>query len=498
MPDVHGSSQTSLDEVFPDPDFLSPKVLISVAVEEGQTYDAEDWKEWLLDCPAVARGMWVEGVYQSNSTILLLLLPVAMWDLLPRNSAISLIAFVRSRNLVQSTRAMTKALVHENIKSGKSPRPSSLSINTVTSPRKPTASGSHVSSDNQATLPDMEAVVNIGIDLLKFVFGFVIMTFPTTFSKDRDHPIKAHKPIKAYSDMPFEAYDPRGHTLGILGFDEFGLGLTIARMAKDLLGMKMAYHHGGGKSPAQKSHVDATFYSTLDNMLQRTDCLLIIALPQGSADAVMDNRRLVGLLPCGSRIVRMRSTNRINQDVLADALSSGHLAAAGLDRSESEPHFSERLVAMRNVEITNQNRGPTRISEEIVEESPAHVGLQAPTFSDAPLDVGSEDRPARVPRKVVPERVNKAAEDLSEPSSKMEDLPPNLDTIFHEAPSDPSSGLSRSDNPGVSTFPRASGSTKQMATSKRSLRKSLEWFRKPFHTDSDKRHKGKDTGENRY
>ncbi|KAL8644248.1 MAG: hypothetical protein Q9226_007860 [Calogaya cf. arnoldii] len=408
MPDVQGSSQTPLDEVFPDPDFLSPKVLISVAVEEGQTYDADDWKEWLLDCPAVARGMWVE----------------------------------------------------------------------VTSPRKPTASGTYVSSDSQATLPDKEAVVNIGIDLIKFVFGF----------------IKPHRPIKAYSDMSIEAYDPRGHTLSILGLDGFGLGLTIAQIANDLLGMKIAYHHGGGKSPAQEPYVDATFYPNLDHMLRRTDCLLIIALPQGSTDAVMDNKCLIALLPCGSRLVRIRSTNRIDQDVLADALSSGHLASAGLDRSESEPHFSEKLVAMRNVEITNQNRGPTRISEEIVEESPTHVGLQAvPTFSDASVDVDREDPPASVPEKVVLERVNKAAEDLSEASSKKEVLPPSLDTILHAAPSDPSSVLSRSNNPGVSAFPRASGSTKQTITP----RKLLEWFRKPFHTDSGKRHEGKDPAGNR-
>ena len=145
------------------------------------------------------------------------------------------------------------------------------------------------------------------------------------------------------------------------------------------------------------------------------------------------------------------------------------MAAAGLDRSESEPHFSERLVAMRNVEITNQNRGPTRISEEIVEESPAHLGLQAPTFSDTYVDVDRKDPPTTVPEKVVPERVNKAAEDFSERSSKKGVLPPSLDTTFHAAPSDPISGLARSDNPGVSTFPHVSGSTKQTATSKLSF-----------------------------
>lgn len=47
MIDSEGSSQTSLSEVWPDENFDSPKVLISVALQKDQRLNAEDWLDWL-------------------------------------------------------------------------------------------------------------------------------------------------------------------------------------------------------------------------------------------------------------------------------------------------------------------------------------------------------------------------------------------------------------------------------------------------------------------
>lgn len=95
------SSHISLEELFRDPDFVSPKVLIFIALQEGETLQTHDAMKWLEDIPTVAKCVYVEGVYQSDdsSTILLLMLPVAVWNLLPGDPAISFVAFVRSRNL---------------------------------------------------------------------------------------------------------------------------------------------------------------------------------------------------------------------------------------------------------------------------------------------------------------------------------------------------------------------------------------------------------------
>lgn len=78
-----------------------PWVLVSVALEEDQDLHTGEWVEWLRDVPAIAKYAHVEGLYRSNSTLILLIVPVDVWDLLPSNLAVKFIDFVESRNLLE-------------------------------------------------------------------------------------------------------------------------------------------------------------------------------------------------------------------------------------------------------------------------------------------------------------------------------------------------------------------------------------------------------------
>ncbi|KAI4197743.1 MAG: hypothetical protein LQ350_005718 [Teloschistes chrysophthalmus] len=82
--------------------FTEPHVLISVALEGDQMLRTSDWAFWLKDFPAIARSVHIEGLYKSNSTLLHLSLPVAVWDLIPRDAAISFLAFINTNNLPRS------------------------------------------------------------------------------------------------------------------------------------------------------------------------------------------------------------------------------------------------------------------------------------------------------------------------------------------------------------------------------------------------------------
>ncbi|KAL8919466.1 MAG: hypothetical protein Q9208_006751 [Pyrenodesmia sp. 3 TL-2023] len=115
MSDPSDSSNSSLTEAWPDPSFSLPKVLIRVALEEDQFLRTGDWLEWLESIPALANSVRIESVYKSNSTLLLLSLPVAVWDLLPKDPAISFISFVQSCNLMH--RENPNARVHKKIRS---------------------------------------------------------------------------------------------------------------------------------------------------------------------------------------------------------------------------------------------------------------------------------------------------------------------------------------------------------------------------------------------
>ena len=95
------SSESSISQVWPDPDFKCPKVLISVALEEDQWLEAEAWADWLKKVPAKVKYANVEGIYKSDSTIVLLSIAVAVWDLISSDPAVKFLGFVRSHNLVQ-------------------------------------------------------------------------------------------------------------------------------------------------------------------------------------------------------------------------------------------------------------------------------------------------------------------------------------------------------------------------------------------------------------
>lgn len=82
-----------------EPNEDSPHVMISLALEDDQRLDINAWEQWLNAFPAMAKYVKVQGVFKSHSTMMLLSLPVMVWDLLPEDPAVSFVAFIRSNNL---------------------------------------------------------------------------------------------------------------------------------------------------------------------------------------------------------------------------------------------------------------------------------------------------------------------------------------------------------------------------------------------------------------
>ncbi|KAL8818212.1 MAG: hypothetical protein Q9191_007989 [Dirinaria sp. TL-2023a] len=94
------SSNSSIGDVWPDGGFSHPKVLISVALEEEQWLSPHQWTDWMRSIPALVKQAKVEGVYKSDSTLLLVSLPIAVWNLVPPHPAILFVGFLRSQNLL--------------------------------------------------------------------------------------------------------------------------------------------------------------------------------------------------------------------------------------------------------------------------------------------------------------------------------------------------------------------------------------------------------------
>ncbi len=98
---------TTLSESSKPVDSL--QVLLAVRLEEDYFLKHEDeddgkkireWCNWLKIIPDGVQNITIEGLYKSCSALVILRLPITLWDLLPDNAAYSFIGFVNSNNLV--------------------------------------------------------------------------------------------------------------------------------------------------------------------------------------------------------------------------------------------------------------------------------------------------------------------------------------------------------------------------------------------------------------
>ncbi|KHO00782.1 tyrosine-protein phosphatase non-receptor type 6 [Metarhizium album ARSEF 1941] len=94
-----------------EPNEDSPHVMISLALEDDQRLDINAWEQWLNAFPAMAKYVKVQGVFKSHSTMMLLSMPVMVWDLLPEDPAVSFVAFIRSNNLALQKQQLPQRMV---------------------------------------------------------------------------------------------------------------------------------------------------------------------------------------------------------------------------------------------------------------------------------------------------------------------------------------------------------------------------------------------------
>lgn len=92
-----------------------PHVMISLALEDNQQLDLDAWEQWLASFPALAKYVKVQGVFKSHSTLLLLSLPVMIWDLLPEDHACNFVAFIRSNNMIKPSAETNDTRIADNV-----------------------------------------------------------------------------------------------------------------------------------------------------------------------------------------------------------------------------------------------------------------------------------------------------------------------------------------------------------------------------------------------
>jgi glyoxylate reductase len=134
-----------------------------------------------------------------------------------------------------------------------------------------------------------------------------------------------------------------GRRLGIFGMGR--IGREVARMAR-AFGMEVHYRDQTRLPPDMEQ--GAIFHDNHDSFLAASQVLSLNA-PGGAGTRKWLNAARIAQLPRGAVVVNAARGTLIDDDALIAALQSGHVAAAGLDVYDGEPHIHPGYLALENV-----------------------------------------------------------------------------------------------------------------------------------------------------
>jgi hypothetical protein len=140
--DDANSSLTPLSSVSSTGCYKVPHVLITLQLEENQSLDTGQTARWLDRLPLLAKWVKVEAVSPSYSTLIIMSVPLPIWDMLPDHPACSFIEYVngpsvgcpsRSEEAKPSALSLSTPMKGDNTTSFDSPGTRQLSIKRIES-----------------------------------------------------------------------------------------------------------------------------------------------------------------------------------------------------------------------------------------------------------------------------------------------------------------------------------------------------------------------------
>jgi glyoxylate reductase len=136
-----------------------------------------------------------------------------------------------------------------------------------------------------------------------------------------------------------------GKRLGIVGMGR--IGQAVAKRAK-AFGLQIHYHNRKPVSPRIAEELEATYWESLDQMLARMD-VVSVNCPHTPATFHLLSARRLKLLQPHAILVNTARGEVIDEAGLANMLSRGEIAGAGLDVYEHEPAINPKLLKLPNV-----------------------------------------------------------------------------------------------------------------------------------------------------
>ena len=160
IPQTVSTSLAGTTEVEP---VRTPQVLLCVRLDEDYfTGDKprdriSEWREWIRNIPPGAKDLKIQGVYESYSTLVLLSMPVAVWNILPDNLAYSFIGFISSDNKVPFLQHSPETPLHTTVEESVQGRTTANDTEVNLEPLEQSTRIGSAASDTKVGLKAVEA-----------------------------------------------------------------------------------------------------------------------------------------------------------------------------------------------------------------------------------------------------------------------------------------------------------------------------------------------------
>ena len=212
---------------------------------------------------------------------------------------------------------------------------------------------------------DKEAASKAGIIVMNTPFGNMITTaehaIAMMFAVARQIP-EASESTHAgkWEKSKFMGVELTGKTLGVIGAGNIG-GIVCDR-ARGLKMKVMAYDPYLGEEKAEKMGVHKV---ELEELLEKSD-FITLHVPFTDQTANILSRENIAKLKKGVRIINCARGGLVDEDALAEALKSGHVAGAAFDVFKTEPATDSPLFNLPNVVVTPHLGAATTEAQENV------------------------------------------------------------------------------------------------------------------------------------
>jgi D-3-phosphoglycerate dehydrogenase len=160
---------------------------------------------------------------------------------------------------------------------------------------------------------------------------------------------QAHAALVAgrWERSKFGGIELDGKTLGILGFGR--IGQMVAERAQALGMHVVAYDPYVADGRYREMSVDHA--ATPEDVYKRSDFITLHLASTPETRGFINAAALASMRP-GTRLLNVARGDLVDQDALADAIRSGHLAGAGIDVFPEEPCTASPLFGLPGVVVT--------------------------------------------------------------------------------------------------------------------------------------------------